>query len=90
MQVRPDRTPDTAASNPLAVVAEARNHAAERLGVRVQDRTTGVVLESGQRACSAGARLALEQDVADHPALAGERVKGKRPTPGNSAPLRSR
>ena len=59
----------------LAVVAEAGDDAAERLGARVEVRAAGVVLEPGERAPVAGAELALEQHVADHPPLAGDRVK---------------
>ena len=75
----------------LAVVAEAGEDAAERLGAVVEARPAGVVLEAGQRAPLAGLELALEQHVADHPPLAGDRVRaGGGPTPGSSSPLWSR
>ena len=71
---RPTRQP----SQPrLAVVAESGDDAAERLGARVEERAARVVLEAGQRAPLAGLELALEQDVADHPPLAGDRVQRK-------------
>ena len=75
MQVRAERAPDAAALEAgRAVVAEAGDHAPERLGARVEDRPAGVVLEARERACLA-VELALEQDVADHPALAGDRLE---------------
>jgi hypothetical protein len=37
-----------------------------------------VVLEAGQRAPHPRLELALEQDVADHPSLAGDRVQGQK------------
>ena len=57
----------------LAVVAEARDHAAERLGALVEVRAAGVVLEAGERARSGPG--AVEQHVADHAPLAGDRVQ---------------
>ena len=72
VQVRADRAADPAALvAALAVVAEARDHASERLGALVEDRAAGVVLEPGERPRLAG-EVALEQDVADHPPLARE------------------
>ena len=54
----------------LAVVAEAREHASERLGAGIEARAAGVVLEAGERPLLAGLELALDQDVADHAPLA--------------------
>ena len=53
--------------------------APERLGAVLEHRAAGVVLEAGQRAPLAGLELALEQDVADHPPLAGDRVQRQQP-----------
>src|SRR5713226_3904317 len=55
----------------LTVVAEAGDHAAERLGPRVEARTAHMVLEPGEGATHTSLELALEQDVADHAPLAG-------------------
>ena len=54
------------------IVPESVDDAAERLGAGVQQRAARVVLEPGQRQTHAGLELALEQDVADHPRLAGD------------------
>ena len=62
-----------------AVVPEARDDAAERLGAVVEDRAAGVVLEPGERLAGPGA---LEQHVADHPPLARDRVQRQQPDPG--------
>src|SRR5262249_43035137 len=51
-----------------AVVAEAVDDPAERLGAVVEDRPPCVVLEAGQRLAGPGA---VEQHVADHALLAG-------------------
>ena len=59
-----------------AVVAEPRDDAAERLGAVVEDRAAGVVLEAGERLAGPGA---VEQDVADHPPLAGDGVERQQP-----------
>ena len=68
---RPTRQP----SKPgRAVVAEARDHAAERLGAVVEERSPGVVLEARERLAGRRVELALEQHVADHPPLAGDRL----------------
>ena len=76
MQVRAERAAGAAALvAALAVVAEAGHDAAERLGTLVEQRAARVVLEAGERAPLAGLELALEQDVADHPPLAGDRVQ---------------
>ena len=72
MQVRPDGTADTdSLVARLAVVPEARDDAPERLGARIQPRAPGMVLEAGDRSPLTGDELAFEQDVADHPLLAG-------------------
>src|SRR4029078_3073515 len=63
----------------LAVAGEARHHAPERLGALLEHRAAGVVLEAGQRARLAGLELAFEQDVADHPPLARDRVEREAP-----------
>src|SRR5262245_14958560 len=70
----------TALVTGLAVVAEARDHAPERLGAVVQVRAAGVVLEAGERAALAGPG-AVEQDVADHAALAGDRAEREQADP---------
>ena len=91
MQVRADHAAGAAALvAALAVVAEAGEHAPERLGAVLEHRAAGVVLEAGQRARLAGLELALEQDVADHPPLAGDGVQRQQPAPGSSSPLWSR
>ena len=73
MQVRPDRAADAdALVARLAVVPEAGDDAPERLRARIEPRPAGVVLEAGDRPSLTRDELALEQDVADHPLLAGE------------------
>ena len=71
-----------------AVVAEARDDPAERLRAVVQDRPARRGSRT-RRACAAPRlELALEQHVADHPPLAGDRVQrqgGRR----RAAPTRS-
>ena len=80
MEVRADRAPEPAALEAaLAVVAEAGDDAAERLGARVEARAAGVVLEARDRAHVAGLELGLEQHVADHPPLAGDRLERQQP-----------
>jgi len=59
----------------LAVVSEPGDDASQGLGALVEHRSSGVVLETGQRPSPSGLELALEQDVADHPTLAGDRVE---------------
>ena len=61
-----------------AVVPEARDDAAERLCAVVEDRAAGVVLEPRKRFAGPGA---LEQHVADHPPLTGDRVQRQQPDP---------
>src|SRR5436305_21967 len=75
-------TDATASPAALAVVAEARDHAAQRLRTRIQARAPGVVLEAGQRLPHARLQLALEQDVADHARLARDGVQREEPDPG--------
>jgi hypothetical protein len=75
VEVRPDRTADAAAFEAaLAVVPETRDDAAEGLSAWIEHRAPGVVLEAGQEPALAGLELALEEHVADHPALAGHRL----------------
>ena len=62
-----------------AVVPEPRDDAAERLGAVVEDRAAGVVLEARERLAGPGA---VEQHVADHPALAGDRRERQQADPG--------
>src|SRR5437899_1153856 len=59
----------------LTVVAEAGDHAAERLGPRVEARTAHMVLEPGEGATHTRLELALEEDVADHAPLAGRALE---------------
>ena len=77
VEVRADRAADAAALEAgLAVVPEAGDDAAERLGAGVEQRAAGVVLE----ACERPPRpLAVEQHVADHAALAGDRLVREQP-----------
>ena len=70
----------------LAVVAEAREDASERLGAGIEARAAGVILESGERSLLAGHELALEQDVADHPSLACDGLEREEADPGMSSP----
>ncbi len=61
--------------------------AAERLGAGVEQRPPGVVLEPRQQAHVSGLELALEQDVADHPRFARDRLMGKNPGPRHERPV---
>ena len=80
MQVRPDRRLDTATFRAgIPVVSEPRHDAAERLGARIEARPAGMVLEAGERAPFSRIELALQEDVADHPALACDRLVRKEP-----------
>jgi hypothetical protein len=80
MQISADGTTQTAALvAALAVVSEAGENAAQRLRVRVEDGTTGVILEAGEQASFPGGELAREQDVADHPPLARDRAEREEP-----------
>src|SRR5205085_8092243 len=76
VQVRPhDPAGPAALVAALAVVAEARDDAAERLGARVQVRPAGVVLEARECPFVARLTLALQQPVAGHPAVARDRLE---------------
>ena len=71
VEIGADRATDAAAFvAALAVVPEAGDDAAERLGTGIEPRAARVVLEAGERLPVARLELALEQDVADHPPLA--------------------
>ena len=73
MQVRPDRAPEPAALEAtLAVVSEPRHDPAEWRRAGIEPRPARVVLESRKRPPVVGIELALEQDVADHPAVTGD------------------
>ena len=66
----------------VAVVAEAADDAAERLGARVEDRAPGVVLEAGQRlARPRRSRAARRRSSAARPRPC---ASGSRPIPGSS------
>src|SRR5207342_3263535 len=60
-----------------AVVSEPGHDAAEGLRLLVEHRPAGVVLEARENLSPPGHELALEQDVADHPPLARNRVEGE-------------
>ena len=76
VEVRADRRADPhALEAALAVVAEAGHDPAERLRALVEARDAGVVLETGQRPAHARLELALQQAVADHAPLSGDRVE---------------
>jgi hypothetical protein len=73
VQVRPEHASRaTALEAALTVVAEAREHAPERLRARIELRPARMVLEPGQRSSPSRLELALDQDVADHARLAGD------------------
>src|SRR5205085_12052133 len=59
----------------LAVVAEARDDAAERLGAGIEVGPARVVLEARKRSLLARLQLALQQHVADHPPVARHRLE---------------
>ena len=87
----PTARPDAAALQAaLAVVPEPGDDAAERLRAGVEARPAGVVLEARERAPHAGLELALEQDVADHPPLAGDRLEREEPDAGQLGAVGSR
>ena len=88
VQIRPDRAADTTAL-PAAhtVVAETGDDPTERDGARIEPRPPGVVLEARERSADTRLQLALEQDVADHPPLAGHRLEREEPDPGQVDPL---
>ena len=76
MEVRADHAPGAAALVPaLAVVPEAGDDASERLGAGVETRAAGVVLEAGERLPLTRLELALEEHVADHPLVSGDRLE---------------
>src|SRR4029450_1605977 len=90
VEVRPNYAADPAAfESALPVVSEAGNHATQRLRTGVEERSAGVVLETGERPTAAGLELTFEQHVADHPALAGGGVEREETHAGqlDAAPL---
>src|SRR5262245_10502318 len=83
VEIRPHRGADACALvAALAVVPEPRYDSAERLRAIVEPRDPGVVLEARERPPNARLELALEQAVADHPALARDRVQREEPRTG--------
>ena len=64
----------TALEARVAVVAVARDDASERRRAVVEQRSAGVVLESGDHRRGAVAEVGFEQHVTDQPLLAGERL----------------
>ncbi len=69
----------TGALEPRAsVVAEARDDPAERRCLRIQERAAAVILEA--RELLAGP-LAVDEDVPDHPPLAGDRLERQQADP---------
>jgi hypothetical protein len=69
VQIGADRAAEAAALvAALAVVAETGDDPPERLGIVVEERPTGMVLESRERLTFAALELAFDQNVADHPA----------------------
>ena len=80
VEIRADRRSDPAAlETARAVVAEARNDAAERLRTSLEPSEPRVVLEARQRVLFARLELAFEQAVPDQPPLARNRVERKQP-----------
>jgi hypothetical protein len=80
VQIRPDRALEPAPLEAAAaVVAEARDHPAERLGAGIEPRATCMVLEAGDRARHTGLELCLDQHVADHAALARDGLQWEQP-----------
>src|SRR5262249_56889334 len=78
VEVRTDHGAGAAALEPaFPVVAEAGQHAAERLGAGIETCSSGMVLEAGERPLLPGLELALDQDVADHPPLACDGLEGE-------------
>ena len=91
MQVRPERPVPTAALEPRrAVVPEAVDHPAERLGSGVEKRPADVVLESGEDPALAGNELAVEQTSPIMRSSPASVSCGKRPAPGMNEPSRPR
>src|SRR5262245_56696933 len=83
VEVRADRIPEAHALEAAgAVVSEPGDHAPERHGAGVESGDARVVLEAGQRPPHARVELALEEAVADHPALAGNRLVREEPRAG--------
>src|SRR5439155_2049214 len=73
VQIRADGTAQPAAFVAApAVVAETGDDAPQWLGVGVELRPPGVVLEAGERPARPGA---IQQDIADHAAFAGNRLQ---------------
>ena len=84
MQVGADRLAQAAALEAaLAVVSETVHHSPERDGAGIEPGAAAVVLEADQRVLPAGLELALDQHVADHAPLAGDRVERKHPGAGH-------
>src|SRR5580765_847699 len=73
VQIGADRsTHATALEAALAVVAQAVDDTPERERSLVEPRPPGMILEPSERATCP---VAVEQHIADHPALAGDRVE---------------
>ena len=91
VEVRADRAAGAAALEAaLAVVAEAGDDAAERLGAGVEPRAAGVVLEAGERPRSPGSSShssSTSPIIRRSPATVSS---GRRPTPGMSSPWKPR
>jgi hypothetical protein len=78
MEVRTDCIFDPAALVArVSIVSEARHDLAEGRRTVVENRPAGVVLEASGRPALAGFELALDEDISDHAALAGNRMQGK-------------
>src|SRR5215510_10095481 len=75
VQIRAYRVANTHAFEAaLAVVPEPSDDAPERFSTLVEPRDARMVLEAGERPTHARLELALQQAVADHPSLAGNRL----------------
>ena len=78
VEIGADRAPDPDAFIPgLTVVSEPGDDAAERLCTRIEPSSARVVLKTRDGPALPGHELAFEQDVADHPPLAGNGVVGE-------------
>src|SRR5438876_343428 len=78
VQVGPDRAADPRSLiAALSVVSEHGDDAAEWLGAGIERCAPDVVFEAGERAADTRLELAVEQDVADHPAFTGDRLEWK-------------
>jgi hypothetical protein len=87
VEIRPDgRFDPSALQAVLAVVPEPCDDPAEGLGAGVQMSSARVVLEAGKRPPIPGLEFAFEQDIADHAALAGDRVVREEADPGELGP----